>query len=242
MLKIITSRPVSAKKNMDRDADLLNQLNQYSDPILHFYEWESPSITYGYFIMPNKIFNYEALAKHNIDIARRPTGGGVVFHIWDLAFSFLMPRTHPFFSLNTLENYAFVNNIVLKAIKQMLHKTKVTLTLEDAQVDLSLQKHFCMARPTKYDVIFQGKKVAGAAQRKTKLGYLHQGTISLAMPNEQIVNDVLLNEEIYKAMLANTYAPLKADVSLKELNELRENMKKNLTHFFKQELQGALSV
>ena len=103
---------------MQRDQELLEALSK--DPILHLYRWEPRAITHGYFINPQKIFHLEALQKRNIKLAKRPTGGGVVFHIWDLAFSFLMPASHPHFSLNTLDNYQYVNAIVLSSMQEFL--------------------------------------------------------------------------------------------------------------------------
>jgi lipoate-protein ligase A len=49
-----------------------------------------------------------------------------------------------------------------------------------------------MARPTKYDVMLQGRKIAGAAQRKTKAGFLHQGTIALLCPDPELLGAVEL--------------------------------------------------
>ena len=59
-------------------------------PLLHLYQWDGPSATYGYFIDPSKYLDLNKLRQHHVALARRPTGGGIVFHIWDLAFSFLI--------------------------------------------------------------------------------------------------------------------------------------------------------
>ena len=56
-------------------------------------------------------------------------------------------------------------------------------------------QHFCMATPTKYDLMIGSKKFAGAAQRKTRYGYLHQGTISLATPDYDKLKIWLLGGE-----------------------------------------------
>lgn len=189
----------SAKMIMQRDADLLANLG--SSPILHLYEWESPSITYGHFISPEKHLQLQALAEEKIAIARRPTGGGIVFHLWDYAFSFLMPSSCSLFSLNTLDNYKFVNDVVLSVVGEMFDLKGTALIEESYPIGQEGCQHFCMARPTHYDVVYRGRKIAGAAQRRTKKGYLHQGTISLIPPDIEILKKILVDKgEIVQAM------------------------------------------
>lgn len=237
MLKIIDTKVASAKQNMEYDEGYLENLKEDSDPILHFYDWASPSITYGYFIKPSEFIDLDKAKEHGIELARRPTGGGIVFHLWDLAFSFLMPSSHSSFSLNTLENYRFVNDVVLRAVKDFLQlKEPMDLIKTDMICLDQASTKFCMARPTKYDVMFQGKKVAGAAQRKRKNGYLHQGTISLSMPDSKILSDLLLpGAKVKEAVMQYTFAPLK---ELKELSAAREKVKSFLSQRFKQAVAG----
>src|SRR5579872_6746747 len=117
MLQILDTGIDSAEANMRFDEKLLNQLEAQGNPILHLYQWSRPSATFGYFIRPEKHLDLENAAKNHLDLARRPTGGGIVFHIWDLAFSFLMPAEHPHFSIGTLQNYQFVNKAVLETVQ-----------------------------------------------------------------------------------------------------------------------------
>ncbi len=118
MLEIIDTGIDSAEKIMRFDGNLLENLDPNGKPILHFYRWAKPSATYGYFISPEKHLDLKKAEEKGLALARRPTGGGIVFHIWDLAFSFLMPSGHPAFSENTLENYRFVNEAVLAAMRK----------------------------------------------------------------------------------------------------------------------------
>ena len=85
-----------------------NHLVHESKPTLHFYEWKQPTITFGHFIDPWKWLKKEAVQQENLDIAKRPTGGGILFHLTDFSFSLFIPRSHPHCSPNTLENYAFI--------------------------------------------------------------------------------------------------------------------------------------
>lgn len=209
MMQILDTGISSAETNMSFDTSLLRDLTPTSDPILHLYQWARPSATFGYFIQPENHLDLQKAAHHNLDLARRPTGGGIVFHIWDLAFSFLMPSGHPSFSLNTLDNYAFVNKAVLEVVSSYFSLTP-ELIIEDGRLMGPDCQNFCMARPTQFDVVYKGVKIAGAAQRRRKQGYLHQGTISLSVPNLTLLHDVLLSkEDVVEAMSAFTFSPIK---------------------------------
>lgn len=236
MLCVLNTGIQSANDNMMRDAILLKELNDL--PILHLYGWERPSATYGHFIHPEKHLDMDRVSKANMSLARRPTGGGIVFHIWDYAFSFLMPFSHPLFSQNPLENYRFVNEVVLEVMQDYLTLSEpVDLIKESFPIPGEDCQNFCMARPTQYDVVYKGFKIAGAAQRKTKLGYLHQGTISLESPDEAFLNSVLLSkEDVVKAMRAYTFAPLGFQCNPERLAEARSEIGRRLEIAFRKRL------
>lgn len=220
-MQILNTGIQSAEFNMLFDEKLLEELKI---PTLHLYQWARPSATFGYFIRPENHLDLEKAARHDLDLARRPTGGGIVFHIWDLAFSFLMPSSHPAFSEKPLENYRFVNNAVLSAVRSFLDLREPLELISANAPSLGPDcQNFCMAKPTQYDVVYQGMKIAGAAQRKRKQGYLHQGTIALGKPNFSLLNDVLLSKgDVLSAMASYSFAPLeKVDLTARiELEKL----------------------
>ena len=212
----------SAAKNMAIDAELLENVHQ--SPLLHLYQWERPSATYGYFIDPLKYLKPEAIEK--VQLARRPTGGGIVFHVTDFAFSIVIPSHHAGYSLNTLENYAYVNQIVMDVVRTFIGKETLPELLQQAPPPLDgASHHFCMANPTKYDVMIAGKKVGGAAQRRTKDAFLHQGTIALAIPDENFLNGLLLpNTHVWDSMVKNTYSLLPVCYSREQLKKTRDEI------------------
>lgn len=229
-LVFFDTKAAEAQENMSFDEKLLKGLKSDDLPILHFYDWAKPSATFGYFINPANFLNLERAAFHRIDLARRPTGGGIVFHIWDLAFSFLMPSSHPRFSLNTLENYHFVNEIVLQTVVEYFSlKKNISLLTALKKNTPAVCQNFCMAKPTQYDVVYENMKVAGAAQRRRKQGYLHQGTISLAFPKIDLLEDLLLSKkDVLKAMKSLTFSPLGPVFEIKTLNDTRKEVKELL--------------
>lgn len=227
MWKVLDTGVASAQKNMDLDAKLLEEMGPDDPPLLHLYEWEQDSGTYGYFLKPNQYLDLSKAEKWGLSLARRPTGGGIVFHVCDLAFSALVPAGFPAFSLNTLDNYNFINNGVKKAVKKFFKQSKAPelLPSEPTPLDES-SRHFCMAKPTIYDVMLQGKKIAGAAQRRVKQGYLHQGSIAIALPQKIFLQDVLLpGTQVLEAMEQNTFSILGRDYTLADLQEVRQELR-----------------
>ncbi len=215
---------------MQLDAKLLDNLEGQERPILHLYEWEKQSATFGYFVKPEDLLDLAEAKKRGLDLARRPTGGGVVFHLWDLAFSVLVPAKSKLFSTNTLDNYNLINRVVKDVVKEFLGiSDEIGLIPDDAPFQDQSCTHFCMARPTKYDVMLQGKKIAGAAQRKTKDGFLHQGTIALLCPDPELLGAVLPSSAVREAMMQTTF-PLLSDQ--KELKEGRQELCEQLKRQF----------
>lgn len=224
---ILDTGLASPEKNMQIDSDLLEKLTPDGQPILHLYDWADKSATYGYFTNPFQHLTEEGVKMHGIKLAKRPTGGGIIFHTTDYAFSILIPSRHKHFSLNTLENYAFVNSLVIKAISHFLGTIPELLPNEPNPLDNHC-KHFCMAKPTKYDVILQGKKVGGGAQRRTKNGFLHQGSIALTSPD--FLSDILQpGTAVKEAMESNSFFLLGPNASQFEIEKARLNLKKLLS-------------
>jgi lipoate---protein ligase len=227
---ILETKAASAEENMQLDAKLLENLEGQERPILHLYEWEKQSATFGYFVKPEDLLDLAEAKKRGLDLARRPTGGGVVFHLWDLAFSVLVPAKSKLFSTNTLDNYNLVNRVVKDVVKEFIGiSEEIGLIPDDAPFQDQTCTHFCMARPTKYDVMLQGKKIAGAAQRKTKDGFLHQGTIALLAPDPELLGAVLPSRAVREAMMQTTF-PLLPDQ--KELKEGRRQLCEHLKRYF----------
>jgi lipoate---protein ligase len=230
--RIIETGKRKAAENMALDAALLEDLVEEKEPILHLYDWVNDAATYGHFIDPEKFLNLEGVERLGLDLAKRPTGGGITFHNCDLAFSILIPSTHAFFSQNPLENYAFVNERVMWAIGRMKELPAQLLTEESEPLDEHCSR-FCMANPTKYDVLIQGKKVGGAAQRKTRHGFLHQGSISLGMLPEKYLRQVLAPQtHVLEAMRQNSFALLGDEWTPQDLEEARRILKQYLKEAF----------
>lgn len=243
-LRLLISEPALPHVSMDRDAELLRRLSDVNvedatssvcarAPVLHYYDWSVPSLTYGYFARPDALLHLDQLARHGWHAARRPTGGGVIFHFTDFAFSLLIPCPHSSLSLNPLANYAWINGIVLQAIQPFLPRGMrgdLVQKKEDHQIErveiAKLRPTFCMAESSHYDLIVDGKKIGGAAQRQTRHGLLHQGSLYLTDPPFEMIQEVVQNGEHIVRSMKETSAPLvKGSLSAEALHTLRTELR-----------------
>lgn len=219
--QILESSVASAQHNMELDYALLKGMLSTSAPILHLYEWEGDCATHGYFQDPFSILRKEAALERKLNLARRPTGGGLLFHLTDFTFSILIPASHPAFSVNTLQNYAFINLFLAGVIEKFTNqKTTFYNTQSDCKKTLC-----CMADPAPFDVMIGNKKVAGGAQRRTKYAFLHQGSVSLTHLPEFFLLDVLQYSDLAQKIKENTYSIVDVLSQFKGLSEIRRKFK-----------------
>ena len=159
--------------------------------LLRIYGWDRPSISIGY------SQKYCAVsAERGYAIVRRPTGGGIVYHDRDITYTVVVPAMHPIESLDRIESYHVFHRAVLRAMSAFGKKGK----LADSAVHVADRATMkCFVTPTKYDVICENHKMAGSAQRRTKKGILHQGSISLEVSGG---DKGRLSEELIKGFAA----------------------------------------
>ncbi|HBC89109.1 MAG TPA: hypothetical protein DCZ94_19395 [Lentisphaeria bacterium] len=168
-----------------RDCDRLPAMNMAVDELLleksenlkgrillRIYGWSVPSISIGY------SQHYSSVEKEarKYSIVRRPTGGGIVYHDRDLTYTIVVPSGHPVEKFDRVESYHVFHRAILRTMKAFGLEGSLAPTAANVADRASMK---CFVTPTKYDVLCGSRKMAGAAQRRTKKGILHQGSISL---------------------------------------------------------------
>lgn len=156
--------------NMALDETLLLWAVRIGKPLLRFYDWEKPAITIGY------TQDYDSAVQDGMDVVRRPTGGGVVYHGEDLTYTFAMPPDHSICSLDRMESYHFFHRPLLEALAVFGVEGQLSESSREV-IDRATMK--CFVTPTRYDVLTGDAKFAGSAQRRTRDGLLHQGSVAL---------------------------------------------------------------
>ncbi len=164
---LINSGKCDAAFNMALDEALLEAASCLGKPVLRFYGWTEPAATFGYF---QKYVDVERTTLLR-PLIRRPTGGGIVPHDADWTYSAVYPPGHEWHSLKAEESYRCVHEWIQSAFAQLNVATELAPCCKKSAPGQ------CFAGHEKSDLLWRGKKIAGAAQRRNKLGLLIQGSV-----------------------------------------------------------------
>lgn len=162
MLRFIHHGPGDPAWNMAVDEALLLHC---SIPVLRIYGWTVPAVSIGY-------FQSLAVAPPDRPFVRRLTGGGLVDHAHDMTYTVVLPPDHPLVAAGTATSYRLLHEAIARALKS--HDVACSLAA-DCSGGASAA---CFQKPVRFDVVApDGRKLAGAAQRRSRHGVLHQGSI-----------------------------------------------------------------
>ncbi|MBI1871638.1 MAG: hypothetical protein HYS07_10685 [Chlamydiae bacterium] len=134
--------------------------------ILRFYQWLRPAYSIGYFQKMNPSF-------FSHPVVRRMTGGGTVFHGEDFTFSLVLNLSSLSFLDSVRDSYHWIHLAFSKAFRKLGVLTEI---YDDSKIS---KPQFCFQSPSSGDLLYQGMKIVGGAQRRRKHLMLHQGTVML---------------------------------------------------------------
>lgn len=177
-LRWIVDGTFDGPTNMARDEALLQLVGSgQSPPTLRFYRWDPPTISLGYF---QDFAEYEALPPPagRLAVVRRQTGGGAILHDQELTYALILPIEHPLIAGgrgNALYDH------VHSAFTAVLTRHKVPISRPAGTLGGCAQRgpFFCFERHSCFDLLAEGHKLMGSAQRRTAEAVLQHGSLVL---------------------------------------------------------------
>ena len=157
----------TAAFNMAFDETLLESASQSGRALLRFYGWTERAASFGY------SQKYAEVARLTLlrPLVRRPTGGGLVPHDADWTYSLVFPQGHWWYACRATESYRRVHEWIRAAFARLQVPTELSPCCSK---ELPGQ---CFVGMEQFDILWQGKKIAGAAQRRNRQGLLIQGSV-----------------------------------------------------------------
>ena len=143
-------------------------LEQTPVPMLRVYGWDQPTVSIGYAQSLPKLQD----ALPGWPVVRRWTGGGVVLHQEDHTYSVIVPAGQRWSETRPVESYQQIHGSLAAALAANGYPACRLAEKEDV-----IEAPFCFVAPALHDVVCGSAKVAGAGQRRGRLGLLHQGSV-----------------------------------------------------------------
>mgnify|MGYP001819798262 FL=1 len=167
--------------NMALDEALLNAVVEgASPPVLRFYRWRPATVTIGYAQSVATDIDLEICHQAGLDVVRRSTGGRAVLHDNEVTYSVIAPSAPGLFGSSVLDSYRVISEVLQKALQQLGLPAKLV-----AGRSRSGQQHatkaVCFSAPSQYELVIEGRKVAGSAQKRHGQAFLQHGSIPLEM-------------------------------------------------------------
>ncbi|MBI5056013.1 MAG: lipoate--protein ligase family protein [Nitrospirae bacterium] len=194
-IRIITQDPHPAAFNMALDEAVSEAVRQKLSPAtLRLYQWDTPSVTVGYFQKITDI-NVTYCSEKGYPVVRRITGGRAILHDSELTYSFSSAKDFSLFSGSLLENYTTISKALVLGLK---------LTGVDAQISFVRKRSVghrdpaCFRSVSYGEVTVDGKKIIGSAQKRYHDGFLQQGSIMLSFDARELRNVLNGNEKNFK--------------------------------------------
>ncbi len=155
--RFIRQKEFDAYMNMALDEAICESVrSKKSNPTIRIYTWKPSAISIGYFQGYHIEVNEEECIREGVDIVRRRTGGGAVYHdvLGEITYSVIAPDSY--FSKNIRDSYEEICNVLINALSE-----------------IGIKAVFSPIN----DIIVNGRKISGSAQTRREGILLQHGTL-----------------------------------------------------------------
>ncbi|OLO42864.1 octanoyltransferase [Alkalihalophilus pseudofirmus] len=187
--RFIDSGFCSPAYNMALDEALLNWHSEgIIPPTIRFYGWNPATLSIGYFQKVEKEINMDAVKEYGLGFVRRPTGGRGVLHDKELTYSVIVSEDHPDMPKTVTEAYRVISQGLLEGFKLLGLETYFSIPKTQQEKDAlkNPRSAVCFDAPSWYELVVEGRKVAGSAQTRQKGVILQHGSIILDLDEDQL--------------------------------------------------------
>lgn len=227
--------------NMAMDEALLNFVSRGEiDPVIRFYTWNPATLSIGYFQRLKKEIDIEKVKEKGYGLVRRQTGGRGVLHDKELTYSVIVPESHPKMPTTVTEAYRVISQGLLEGFKNLGFETyfAVPRSKEEREKLKQPRSSVCFDAPSWYELVVEGRKIAGSAQTRQKGVILQHGSILQDIDVDELLDLFIFKHDRLKNKMKEAFVDKAVainDISEKHitLNEMEDAFKEG----FKEGLQ-----
>lgn len=173
-MDVLPRQTADAVANMAADYLLLEHYPRPDRIRFRPFAWSEPAYTFG---VSQPWAKYRAQVPAHYPLIRRCTGGGLVSHLDDWTFALVIPAGHPLYAADAMASYAAVHDALAAALQAQGQPVKLAPAPTGERPFQSPDACAQRAEPNDLVRSDDGRKVAGAAQKRTRRGLLLEGYV-----------------------------------------------------------------
>jgi lipoate-protein ligase A len=150
-------------------------------PTLRFYTWQPATLSIGYFQRAKQEINLDNVKAHGLGFVRRITGGRAVLHDKELTYSVVVSEEHQLIPDSVTEAYRVISTGLLQGFLDLGLNANFSVphTEEERELLKNPRSSVCFDSSSWYELVVEGRKVAGSAQTRQRGVVLQHGSILL---------------------------------------------------------------
>ncbi|MGG3765582.1 biotin/lipoate A/B protein ligase family protein [Priestia megaterium] len=187
--RFIDSNNCSPYYNMALDEALLEWHSKGEiPPTIRFYGWNPPTLSIGYFQKAEKEINFDKVKELGLGFVRRPTGGRGVLHDEELTYSVIVSEEYPNMPKTVTEAYRVISEGLLEGFRSLGLEAYFAIPRSEEEKNSlkNPRSSVCFDAPSWYELVVEGRKIAGSAQTRQKGVILQHGSILLEIDEDKL--------------------------------------------------------
>jgi len=177
--RLIRSRSADAISNMALDERMFHRYMEDGIPAFRVYGWRSPSFTYGVSQKPENEVDMKRCALDGVQIVKRMTGGGVLFHHNEITYSLVCSKEDIKEPPGVFVSYRRICAFLISFYRSLGLDASFALEAEDFK-NRAAPHELCSASREKYDIVINSKKIGGNAQKRKARAVFQHGSIPIS--------------------------------------------------------------
>ena len=178
--RLIDTGSLPGPANMAIDEALLRSFEPAKSlPILRLYGWSPPALSLGRFQSADQVLNLERCREDDVAIVRRITGGGVIYHAEEITYSIVCTPGQIPPAASVKDSFRVLTGFLLAFYRQLGLDAAYALDSAPVGARLGERTAFCFAGKESFDILVNGCKIGGNAQRRMKELIFQHGSIPL---------------------------------------------------------------
>lgn len=181
----------NGSENMAVDEALFSLYDKSNgEPILRVYGWSCPTVSIGYFQRWADAVKKSECDRYHVALVRRPTGGRAVLHDNEITYCVVGATSSGPFAGGLMDCYKRIAECLGRGLRRVgVPQSGLTLAPAHRRLGAGRQPA-CFFVTAAFEIMYDGKKLVGSAQRRAGEVFLQHGSIPIRI-DRRLINQVL---------------------------------------------------